>query len=102
MNARQTFGNILGAFSDGAILFPLLVLFERSQGFSMGKALLSTGILYLVSAAYFRVPMSVQPLKSIAVASVTVGATFAEIRLCAFLLGVACLVGSFFDVNRLA
>lgn len=94
--------NILGAFADGAVLFPLLALLSTQAGFSGATALLTTGIAYIVAAVLFRVPMSVQPLKSIAVAAVTVGASFSEIRLSGMLLGAFCLLVCLTDVERYA
>jgi len=94
--------NILGAFSDGAVLFPLLALLSLKAGFSGSIVLFATGIVYLVSSTVFRVPMAVQPLKSIAVAAITVGATFQEVRLSGFFLGVFCIVLCIFKVDRLA
>jgi len=89
-------------FSYGSILFPLLVLLSQTQGFSTGKALFTTGVMYLIAAWVFRVPISVQPLKSIAVASIAVGASFTEIRLSGLLLGLVCIGVAFLDVNRIA
>lgn len=102
MKSREVLRNTMGAFSDGAILFPLLVLLSQTQGFSTGKALFTTGVMYLIAAWVFRVPMSVQPLKSIAVASIAVGASFTEIRLSGLLLGLVCIGMAFLDVNRIA
>lgn len=83
--------NTLGAFSDGAVLFPLMAVLSLQGGFSGTTLLLSSGFLYLAAAFVFRVPMSVQPLKSIAIASVAVGASLSEIRLSGAVLGVVCL-----------
>lgn len=96
------FRNILGSFSDGAVLFPLLALLTMNAGFSSSTLLLTTGVAYLVSSIVFRVPMAVQPLKSIAVAAITIGATFQEVRLSGLLLGVFCLVLYFFKIDRFA
>jgi len=102
MKTSSGLRNILGAFSDGAVLFPLLALLTLKAGFSGGIILLSTGIAYVVAALLFRVPMAVQPLKSIAVAAITVGASFSEVRLGGMLLGAFCLFMCLFDVDRIA
>lgn len=94
--------NILGAFSDGAVLFPLVALLSSKAGVSGGMALFGAGVAYLASAFLFRVPMSVQPLKSIAVAAITVGASFQEVRVSGALLGIFCIGLCFFNVDRLA
>lgn len=98
----SVFRNFLGAFADGAILFPILALLCAKAGYSGGVVLLTTGLIYVISAAVFRVPMAVQPLKSIAIAAVAVGATHAEVRWAGALLGGACLAMVFTGVDRLA
>lgn len=102
MKTSSGLRNVLGAFSDGAVLFPLLALLTLKAGFSGGIILFSTGIAYIVAALLFRVPMAVQPLKSIAVAAITVGASFSEVRLSGMLLGAFCLFMCLFDVDRIA
>ncbi len=92
--------NILGAFADGAILFPLMALLTTKAGFSSPMVLITTGVAYIAAAIIFKVPMSVQPLKSIAVAAVTVGATFSEVRISGLLLGLFCLGILFFKLDR--
>ncbi len=91
--------NSLGAFADGAVLFPLLALLSTQGGFSGATLLLSAGLAYLSAALVFRIPMSVQPLKSIAIASVAVGASFLEVRLSGALLGVLCLGLNFVNLD---
>ncbi len=83
--------NVLGAFGDAAILFPILVLLNTKVGVPMSSLLVYTGIIYICAALFYRLPMPVQPLKSIAMAAVGVGATFNEIRVAAVGVGVACL-----------
>ena len=61
--------NIMGAFADGAVLFPLLITLSTQNGMNLSYLLLSAGLAYVVSGYVFRVPMSVQPLKSIAIAA---------------------------------
>lgn len=92
--------NVLGSFSDGAILFPLIAAICAATGESSAKLFLSTGLMYLFSAWYFRVPMSVQPLKAIAIAAVVSGASFLEIRVAGGLLGALCLMLLFFPLER--
>lgn len=94
--------NAVGAFADGAVLFPLLSVLSSSGGFSGSALLASAGLTYLAAGVLFRVPMAVQPLKSIAIASVAVGASSGEVRLAGFLLGVALLSLLLAPVARLA
>ena len=99
---RAALGNFVGAFADGAVLFPLLAAMSAGGGFSGPVLLASAGGAYLVAAAVFRVPMSIQPLKSIAIAALAVGASSGEVRLAAGALACSCLALSVLDVDRLA
>ncbi|MCM2324345.1 MAG: putative sulfate/molybdate transporter [Oligoflexia bacterium] len=101
-NSSEWFSNAVGAFADGAILFPLLAVLSMRSGFSGAMLLASAGLAYWASGLLFRVPMSVQPLKSIAIASVAVGASSGEVRAAGALLAAACLGLLLFDVNALA
>lgn len=94
--------NITGAFSDTAILFPLLALLSAQNGASTVGLLLCAGIAYCVSGVLFRIPMPVQPLKSVVLAAVALGATAAEINLSAALIGVYCLLVVFLKWDRFA
>ena len=94
--------NFLGAFADGAILFPIIAVLSLQNGFSGVTLLATAGLAYLATALIFRIPMSVQPLKAIAIAAVALGATSSEIRVSGALLGVACLLLSVRRVERLA
>lgn len=102
MKSKETLRNFLGAFSDGAVLFPLLALLSMKAGFSGFTILWTTGAVYVISALLFRVPMAVQPLKSIAIAAVSVGASFNEVRTSGMCLGLYCLFMCCFDVDRIA
>jgi SulP family sulfate permease len=100
--ARAVLGDISGAFADGGILFPLLVLLCLQGSFSAPVLFGTAGLAYLVSGWFFKIPMAVQPLKAIAIAAVAMGASGSEIRLSGALLGVFCLLLIFADVNQLA
>jgi MFS superfamily sulfate permease-like transporter len=97
---KQKLNNVLGAFADTAILFPLIALLTVRSGFSGPMILFTTGAAYLFAAYFFKVPMSVQPLKSIAIAAVSVGASFSEVRVSGLLLGLVCLGLLKLDVER--
>lgn len=102
MKTQGVLRNGLGAFADGAVLFPLIALLTTRSGFDSVTVLATTGIAYVASAFFFRVPMAVQPLKSIAVAALAVGGTVAEIRWSGALLGAGCVGLLFLPVERLA
>jgi hypothetical protein len=101
-SARFWSRNFFGAFADGAVLFPLLAALSARSGFNSTTLLATAGAAYVAAALVFRVPMSVQPLKSIAIAGLALGASFDEIRVSGALLGLVCLALALTDVNRLA
>ncbi len=83
-------GDFLGAFADTALLFPILILLALKAGFSLPLLLISSGVLYLAAGLLFRLPMPVQPLKSVAISAVSLGAGKQEI------LAAALIIGAFF------
>lgn len=95
-------GNVLGSFADGAILFPLIATLSTSSGYSSTVLFISTGLLYIFSGAFFRIPMPVQPLKAIAIAAVVSGANFIEVRVAGAMLGGICVLFLLFRIDRLA
>jgi len=95
-------GNISGAFADGAVLLPLLVALALTTGYSGGMLLASAGLAYVVAGFIFKIPMPVQPLKSVVVAALAVGATMGEIRLSGLAIGLVCLALAFMPANKWA
>lgn len=91
--------NFAGSFADAAVLFPLLILLGASGQFSPTLLFASAGLAYLLSGFYFRIPMPVQPLKSIAIAGLAIGASAQEIRLSAALLGLSCVLVILFRLD---
>jgi SulP family sulfate permease len=93
---RGNSGDFFGAFADSAILLPVVSLLSTRAGFSLPALLVSTGALYLVSGWLFRAPMPVQPLKSIALSALALGAAAGEIRSATLLLGAGFLLLALF------
>lgn len=87
----KTYGDYFGAFADAAILIPLIFLLSQKPGFNGSALWMSAGVAYFISGLFFRIPMSVQPLKSIAIAGIALSATASEIKIAGALLGLACL-----------
>jgi hypothetical protein len=103
MNTKyKKLSNITGAFADGAILLPLLALLATQTGFNGAVLLATAGLAYIISGFIFKVPMAVQPLKSVAIAAIAMGASMEEVRLSAFAVGLVCLGLSFFPANQWA
>ncbi len=89
-------GDLFGAFADSAILLPVLSLLAIRPGFSLPMLLTSSGALYLASGLFFRAPMPVQPLKSIVLTALALGAGAGEIRVATLLLGTSFLILALF------
>lgn len=99
---KSFFGNVPAAFADGAVLFPLMAALTVQTGMDGAMLLGTSGVAYIAAGVMFRVPMSVQPLKSVVVAALAIGASAQEVVFSGFLLGVACLILSFCNANKLA
>jgi sulfate permease, SulP family len=104
VNARPNHwrGDLTGAFADGAVLFPLLLALAWQTGASAMVMLATTGLAYLATAWLFRLPIPVQPLKSLSVMAIAAGASAAELQAAGILLGLIYFGVSFLPVNRLA
>jgi sulfate permease, SulP family len=95
-------GDVSGAFADGAVLFPLLLALAWQTGASAALMLATTGAAYLATGWLFRLPIPVQPLKSLSVMAIAAGASAQELQMAGLLLGVIYFSISFCPVNRLA
>lgn len=95
-------GDVSGAFADGAVLFPLLLALAWQTGGSVMIMLATTGLAYLVTGWLFRLPIPVQPLKSLSLMAIAAGASAAELQAAAILLGTIYFAISFCNVDRLA
>jgi len=100
-SAKNWIGDAFGAFADSAILFPILSLLIFNQGYSSTPLFITAGLVYLISGWLFRIPMSVQPLKSITITAAALHVSQMEIRLSAVLLAIVCLILATTPVHRL-
>ncbi len=88
---RSGWGDILGAFGDLPVLLPLVVLLAQIPGYSLPSLLASAAGVSLLASRLFKDPISVQPLKSVAIAAVALGASSEEIRISGMMLGAVFL-----------
>lgn len=93
--------NSVGAFSDIAVMIPLIALLTQNTSYVAFNLFASIGVVYIVSSLLFRVPISVQPLKSIVVAALTIGASIHEVKIAGLLLGLTCLMILLFKFDRI-
>ncbi len=90
-----------GAFGDIGILLPLAFAFVIFNGFSPGKLFLLWGVAYVVTGFYYRLPVSIQPLKAMAVIAIAGGFLPHQISSTAFFYGVIFIIISLTGVLRL-
>lgn len=90
----------LAGAADIAVLMPLLLALERSGCVEGRVALVGTGVAYVTSSMMFRIPMPVQPLKSLAVLALSAGASASEMRLAGLILGAGFLALAFGGVEK--
>jgi len=95
-------GDLAGAFADGAVLFPLLLALAWQTGASAALMLAATGAAYLATGWLFRLPIPVQPLKSLSVMAIAAGASAQELQLAGLMLGLIYFGLSWLPVNRLS
>ncbi len=95
-------GDLAGAFADGAVLFPLLLALAWQTGASAAVMLATTGAAYLATGWLFRLPIPVQPLKSLSIMAIAAGASATELQVAGILLGAIYFFISVINVDRLA
>jgi MFS superfamily sulfate permease-like transporter len=68
-----------GGFGDVGMLIPLAVAMIAVNGLNATAVFGGVGLLYMATALFFRVPVSVQPLKAFAAAAIALGLDAATI-----------------------
>ena len=63
-------GEFSGAIGDLGIMLPLASALALSAGFGVSRLFFLWGLAYVVTGAWFRVPVSVQPLKAMAILAI--------------------------------
>jgi hypothetical protein len=81
-----------GAVADLGVFVPIAVALIVKNGLSPTAVLLPAGLLYLVVAAVYRLPVPVQPLKALGAIAIAKGLGADEIAAAALLLGATFLV----------
>ena len=78
---------LAGAVADVGVLVPIAVALIVTNGLSPTAVLLPAGLLYLVAATIYRLPIPVQPLKALGAIAIAKGLGADEIAAAALLLG---------------
>lgn len=81
-------GEISGSVGDLGVSLPLAFALVVSNGFPVARIFLLWGLVYFLTGWYYRVPVSVQPLKAMAVIAIAVGIAPDELASTAFFYGV--------------
>lgn len=76
-----------GAFADLGVLVPIAVALIVKNGLSPTAVLLPAGLLYVVAALVYRLPVPVQPLKAFGAIAIAQGLGVDEIAAGALLMG---------------
>jgi MFS superfamily sulfate permease-like transporter len=82
----------LGAVGDMGVFIPLFLGLVSLRGLPPAPTLLVFGAVYIGAAFYFRIPMPVQPLKTMAAVAITTGAGLPVLRAAGFWMGGILLV----------
>ncbi|KAJ3276986.1 hypothetical protein HDV01_000038 [Terramyces sp. JEL0728] len=79
LKKRSSLAEFSGAFGDMGTLLPILVSLTQTNQTSLSASLLFGGIFNIISGAYFDIPISVQPMKSIAAIALLANLSMGEI-----------------------
>lgn len=90
-----------GAFGDIGILLPLAFAFVIFNGYSPRTLFLLWGIAYVATGFYYKVPVSVQPLKAMAVIAIASGFLPHQLSSTAFFYGIILLLISMTGLLKL-
>ncbi|MDP9068381.1 MAG: putative sulfate/molybdate transporter [Actinomycetota bacterium] len=100
---RRVLGDASGALADLGILIPLAATLALRNGLDGGTLLLCAGMLYVAAGLYFRVPVSVQPVKAAAAIAIAHQLDAAVVAAAAVILGSILVLAALAGVtDRLA
>jgi SulP family sulfate permease len=77
----------LGAVGDIGVLFPIAIAFISLNHMNPTAVFLAAGLAYILAGAYFRIPMSVQPFKSVAAIALVLALPPSSIATAGLLMG---------------
>ncbi len=83
---------ISGAVGDLGITIPLAYALSMTTGLPAGRIFLLWGLAYILTGAYYRVPVSIQPLKVMAVIMIAGGIPLATLSTAAVAYGLLFLL----------
>ncbi|HID86915.1 MAG TPA: sulfate permease [Anaerolineae bacterium] len=89
---RFTLAEASGAFGDLATLAPLLVALITVNHLNPTSVFLVVGLAYVLNGLYYRLPVSVQPLKAASATAVALGLSASVVAAAGWLMGLVLLV----------
>jgi hypothetical protein len=92
MRNRFTWSEWSGAVGDLGTTLPIAFALVQASGFSPTRLFFLWGLVYVATGAFYRIPMSVQPLKAMAVIAITSGVGASLLSTTAVFYGVLLLV----------
>lgn len=100
---RGFLADVLGSLGDLATLVPLLLAASLAGLVQAAPSLMALGVLCMVVAVQFRVPMPVQPLKAVTIMALSSHASRTEFRAASLAIGIAfCALSFSAPLKRLA
>jgi sulfate permease, SulP family len=81
-----------GAVGDLGTLLPLSFALVVFNGFEVSRLFLLWGLVYVLAGSYFKVPLSVQPLKAMTVIAITLGLSVEFLAGTAFFYGILLII----------
>ena len=80
--------DVAGAFGDIGILFPIAIALISLNHMNPTAVFLTAGLAYLLSGAYFKIPMAVQPFKAVAAIALALQLPPSSIASAGLLMGI--------------
>ena len=92
MRNRFTWSEWSGAVGDLGTTLPIAFALVEASGFAPTRLFFLWGLVYVATGAFYRIPVSVQPLKAMAVIAITSGVGASLLSTTAVFYGVLLLV----------
>lgn len=83
---------LAGGLGDAGLFVPIAVALVAVNGLSATAVFAGTGLVYVLTALYFRVPVPVQPLKAFAAAAIALGLDAEVLAAGALLMSLAMML----------
>lgn len=77
---KEILQEFAGGLGDLGVFVPLALALVIENGFNLKGIFLSAGLFYLVSGAFFKIPIPVQPLKAMAAIALAMGLTYQTVQ----------------------